>query len=216
MYHYFVYLLLFCEGMASLVSLIYWKRNENNEMKYFSLYLTFIFLSEVFGHITQKLLLNNINQMYFEYFVIPLEFLFFFWLYSTQAKSKFQKKIIYSFAIIYILLFLLDFILAKNLQLFLSISYMVGIFLSFLVTFNYLYQNIKEGDLNNPYIYISIGLIIFYIGTFPFYGIKNYLWTHYRIIGHNYWYVTIILNCIMYCLFTISFLCKNKHKSISP
>lgn len=217
MHLYFFYLLLACQGIAAVTSILSSVRLREHYMRLFSFYLVFILLSELTGLSLQTLRYDFMDKEFYNYIVIPAEYLFFYWLFSTQTIQKRNKIGIALLSISYVALLLFEY-LHKSKAAFLSISYMFGSLFLLIIVFNYLYNYIKEGDIihfkKNPFIFISIGLIIFYIGTFPFYGIKNYLWTHYRIIGNNYWFVATTLNCVMYCMFTLSFLCNNKQKSI--
>ncbi|MEZ5046691.1 MAG: hypothetical protein R2831_06840 [Chitinophagaceae bacterium] len=212
---YFLNALLICEGLAALIAVLKYKSYTEKYQKYFSVYLVFIFLSELFGKITHLVDLTTINQQYFQYVVIPIEYLFFYWFYFIQTQNKVYKKLILGQSILYIFFVVLEAFSTK-ISSFLSLSYMLGSLWLLLIVLHNIFELIKNENLidvkNNPTLYISIGLLIFYIGSFPFYGLKNYLWKNYKFIGHNYWYVAIALNCIMYCMFTISYLCKNKPK----
>lgn len=217
MYIFFMLTLLFCQGLAAMLSLIKWNELKTSHFKYLSMYLVFIFLSELTGFLLGEFGSKRINQDYYNFIVIPIEFLFFFWLYLMHAKSNYLRNVIFKSVVIYLSVFFIEnfFLSEKS---FLSISYMFGSFFLLIIIFGYLFWFIRKGDLENirfnPLIYISIGLLVFYMGSFPYYGLKNYLWTEYKVIGNNYWYVVTSLNCFMYCMFTISLLC-NYQKSTS-
>ncbi len=217
MYKVFISLLLSIEGIACLAGLFKWSTVRHTLWKYFVIYLAFVFISEVFGLLCVYYQWKEINQFYFSFFVIPLEFIFFFCLYGVHSVSTKGKYVTIFSVILYLISLALENSLANEFNFF-SMSYTVGNLLLLIVIFRYLYFYLKSDDLllirGNPLIYISIGLLVFYIGSFPFYGLKNYLWTHYKIIGTNYWYFATILNCIMYCMFTASFI-WGKFKSIS-
>lgn len=211
MYYFFIYVLLFCEGMASLISLMYWNKNKNIELKYFSLYLTFIFLVECLGKVSQYMQWNQFNLHLFLDFVIPIEFLFCFWFLSKLNNSSRIKKTVVVFSITYLIALIFDNIIVTNTY-FNEISYTLGnLYLLILIIINLLKLISSDDIINfqtNPFFYIYIGLLIFYLGTFPFYGFKN-LWAFNKNIRNYYGYVALALNCVMYCMFTISFICKS-------
>lgn len=212
MYQVFFIALLFCQGLSALVSFLQRKQFRNSELQYFSFYLGFIFLSELLFHIFGDYISISLNQTYYNFFVIPIEFLFFYALYYKHSSSFYRRYLHGSTFLIYLLVFILEKVLFSD-KSFLSISYMFGSILLLIVIFDYLYRFVQSGDIENirstPLIYISMGLLFFYIGSFPYYGLKNYLWKDYKIIGNNYWYVVTVLNCFMYCMFTVSFVCKH-------
>jgi hypothetical protein len=53
----------------------------------------------------------------------------------------------------------------------------------------------------------ALGLIIFYLGTFPLYALRNTLVKHYLSVFTGYYYVSFVLNYCMYILFSIGFIC---------
>lgn len=215
MFIYFIYALLLFECTAMCTAWLCFKQ-QPKEMKYFAFYLTFIFFSEVLGHISQQNIWNHLNMYYLNLFVIPIEFLFFFWLYYSLTVEKVHRLLILFFSSIYLLLFMLECFHIQT-TVFLSLSYLFGSISILIMIFGYFLQYLKNGDLqkmkSNPFLHISIGLLLFYLGTSPYYGLKNFIYKEYTEIINNYWYVAICLNCIMYCMFTVSFLC-NRRKSI--
>jgi len=172
----------------------------------------------VFGHITQKLLLNNINQMYIDYIAIPLEFVFLYWFIIQLSQYTRKTKIFLMALFPYLISFIIETFFKATFE-FLNISYIVGnLFLLILVLKcinDFMTSNNILQFMYSPIFYICIGILLFYLGTFPYYAIKNVLWAEFKTIGLKYWYIAIVLNCLMYCMFTISFLCY-KQKSISP
>jgi len=208
---------MIAEGIACITGLCSWQKARHSVWKYFIIYLFFIFSSELFGLLCMNKGWKEIDQLYFTFVVIPAEFIFFYVLFAYHSTSKSYKIFAYLSVLFYLLSLFIENTGTHRPEFF-SISYTVGNLLLLLLIFMYLYKYLQSDDLiqirSNPLIYVSIGLLIFYIGAFPFYGLKNYLWSSYKVIGTNYWYFATILNCLMYCMFTISFL-WGKHKSIS-
>ena len=59
---------------------------------------------------------------------------------------------------------------------------------------------------NSRMFWISIGLLIFYLGSLPLYGVWNTLAKNYPAVFNTYWMVLINLNYLMYISFSISFI----------
>ncbi|MCC7030540.1 MAG: hypothetical protein IT257_09560 [Chitinophagaceae bacterium] len=217
MYKTLITSLMIAEGIACITGLLSWKKARDSVWKYFIIYLLFVFTSELFGLLCMYRGWKEIDQLYFTFVVIPAEFIFFYFLFAYHSTSKSYRRFAYLSVLFYLLSLFIENTGTHRPEFF-SISYTVGNLLLLLLIFMYLYKYLQSDELiqirSNPLIYVSIGLLIFYIGAFPFYGLKNYLWSSYKVIGTNYWYFATILNCLMYCMFTISFL-WGKHKSIS-
>lgn len=212
---FYIYILNSLELFTFLTGVYFFRKLVHTPLKYFVLLLGFIFFSEMAGMYLKSIKQLEYNKTWFGFIVIPVQYFFYFWLYRKQARSRLQIAGHYFLGIIYLSILIYEFV-RKNQDSIFSLSYMFGTLFLLIMIFNYLYNYIKHDELiqikSTPLFYISIGLLIFYVGSFPFYGLHNYLWTQYQVIGYNYWYVATTLNCIMYCMFTISFLCNHKQK----
>ncbi len=209
-------LLHLCELTSAIVSIWYFNTRKKGA-RYFMLYLCFIVLAELIGFLLRLQPTRIYNTYFFSFFVIPIEYIFFYWYLMF---SSFQKKYYWFSAImsiVYIASIMLEYHFKEEIV-FLSLSYMIGaigMLLSILInlSFHLNHKNMAEIKKEQT-MYISIGLLIFYVGTFPYFGLKNYLLTYYINVYTVYWFVYMVFNCIMYCMFTYSFLC-NRRTSIS-
>ena len=82
-----VNLLLLAEFTAAVTGFIYWKKVKDTPWKYFPFYLALISVSEIVSRI---LILNKIYilQKYFIFFLIPLEFIFFYYMLGVHIQNK--------------------------------------------------------------------------------------------------------------------------------
>lgn len=218
MYSYFIYTLLCLEGIAACVGLYFSSKYPSKTNKPFAYYLISIFLLEVS---TRILVINNLMHTasnLIEYAAIPLEFVFLYWFIIQLSQYTEKAKIFLMASLTYLMSFIIETFFKATFE-FLNISYTVGNLFLLILVLKCMYDFMNSNDilkfLYSPIFYICIGLLLFYLGTFPFYAIKNVLWAEFKTIGLKYWYTAMALNCIMYCMFTISFLC-HKQKSISP
>ena len=198
--------LVAAEGIAAVTSILFYKSIKGSHYRYFSVFLTVIFCCELFGMFGEKLIAYS-NPSFFNYFVIPLEFLFFFWLYA--CKSFKNKKLFYIFSLIYALSFILnELYFIKNKSIF-SFNYTMGSFLlMFLVIIEY-YKQINSDDIlnftKNKMFYINLGVTLFYIGSLPFWAFYMQL-LEYEKIWRLYLIYFRISGIIMYLLFASSFI----------
>ncbi len=82
------YIILVLETMAALIGLMYWKKWKGTPYAYFILYLVTIAVAEYFGFYFSKSGMKVANWALFNYIIIPLEFLFFFWLFRPNLRKR--------------------------------------------------------------------------------------------------------------------------------
>lgn len=196
------------EGIAALASILYFKSIKKSHYLYFSLFLIFIFCCEMFGKFADQYVSYS-KISFFNYFVIPLEFIFFYWLYAWKSLNK--KNLFFIFTSLYLLSFIpheLYFNVLKNKVIY-SFTYTFGSFLlMFLVVMEY-YKQINSDNIlhfaKNRMFYINIGVTLFYIGTLPFWAFYFQLYEH-REIWDIYFSYFLISGIMMYLLFASSFI----------
>ncbi len=57
--------------------------------------------------------------------------------------------------------------------------------------------------------WVSLGLLLYYLGTFPYYGLRNTFVKDFHDVFVTYTYIEYFLNSLMYLMFTISFIWGN-------
>lgn len=198
--------MIFAEGLAALASIIFFKRIKGSHYRCFSIFLIFIFCCETFGKFAENYF-SYPKNLFFNYFVIPVEFIFFYWLYAYQSLKN--KKLFFAFSAIFLLAFIpneLYFI--KNKQIF-SFNYTFGsLLMMFLVIMEYYKQVNSDNILNfarNRMFYINLGVTLFYIGTLPFWAFYFQL-LEYMEIWNLYFSYFLLSGIVMYLLFASSFI----------
>ncbi len=200
-------LLLITQFLACLAGLIYWKKIKHNYWKWFAIYLTAIFLLELFS----KYVLNYypyVRQYYYGFFVIPFEFLFFYWLYAVSSKKNI--KLYWLLTVLYLLSFIPDILLFNGQGWFFkSFSYSVGnLFLAIMAIIEFQRQIKSDSILSfktNMLFYVNAGVILFYIGTLPFFAFYGLLVKDIS-LWRDYYNCFILFNHLMYLLFTAAFI----------
>ena len=200
------------EVAACITGFIYWKKIRSSYWKFFPVYLAVISLSELIGKYLNYAGFNGIKVGLYNYFVIPLEILFFIWLFYKDFERSNTRRLPVAAACIYITCWLADmFVIAKNpLWWVQSFSYTLGILLMLTLILTLLYILATGDDIlfikTNMMFWVCLGLFVFYFCSLPFFGMGNYLFTHYGNIYIWYAYAIYVLNYIMYSLFIIAFI----------
>lgn len=198
--------LLVIEFLAALVSFIYLFKLKNSYWKWFAVYLICICIQEFFWYFNISIL-NISKQTYYGFLGIPIQYLFFYWLFALKSLNN--KKLFIICCTVYLLSIIVEALLEK-IHVFYSISINIGtIILIFLVVLEFIKQIKNDNILNfreNKMFYINFGIIIFYVATYPFIAFYKMLANQYVEIWNAYYLYFIISNCIMYLLFMLSFL----------
>ena len=204
--------LLFASEIGALIcGLFFVKKLKQTIWITFPFYFLFIVICETIGNWSR---VNNhfqLNQILYQFLVIPTEFVFFFWIFYKSFKKNWQKKMSILFVIIYLLVTVINSLFLGNKTfVFYSISYTTGNLLLLVQIIIYFLQLMNSSDLlkfkTNILFWVSLGLLIFYLGTFPYFGLINILYKDYTDIYLIYRDVVMVLDAVMYLMFAISFI----------
>lgn len=211
-------LLLFAEIAAFITALVVYRKFSRSHWKWFIIYLGFIVLAEFLGKLFTRYNTADAKIILYDYIVIPVEFLFFIIMYWFESKPKGKTLFPILAATIYIISIVINFTIFREEKFFIhSFSYTVGTLMLLILSVHYLFQ-LSTSDAvltfkTNICFWVSIGLILFYVGSIPFFGMLNTLYTI-ELKSLFYWlaYSMYIVNIAMYCLFIIG-LVWHKEKS---
>ncbi len=200
------------EFIACVAGFVQWRKIKTSVYKWFTVYLCFIVVSEFIGQSLYRPGGNNtLNNAFFNYFEIPTEFLFFFWLFFVTGKQYKYRGLPIVCACIYLLCWLIDRVyIGKQLFSFYSFSYTIGNLLLLVLIWRYFIHLVTSNHIlffrNDMLFWISTGLLIFYLGTFPYYGLRNTMSANIPKLYRTYSYIVYFLDCLMYIMFTFSFI----------
>lgn len=200
------------EIAACITGLLVWRKLKDTYWKIFPFYLGFIFLCEMTGKYLNYQAWYNWKVSLYNYLVIPVEMLFFYWLFYQVMRKTNLRWMPALAGIIYLVCWIIDeFMIAKQpfwwVQ---SFSYAIGILLMLILILAFFFQ-LTTGDhilhiRKNMMFWICLGLFIFYFGSLPFFGMGNYLFQKHPSVYIGYAYSTYILNDVMYSFFIIALL----------
>jgi hypothetical protein len=195
------------ELLAGLTGLIYWKKLSGSYWQYFPIYLLSIACLETINYLIPIPLRGPLAI----YFIIPFEFLFMYWLFYKTLPN--QSKLITTGVLIYVFAFVLELVLDSHpigKDVFLSFSYTIGNIILLVFILNYFYGLVNSDRIlafyHEQMFWAALGLLLFYLGTLPYFGMYNYMRYNYMSLLINYTWIVIFLNYIMYLLFTVSFI----------
>ena len=199
--------IIFTEVSCAIVSIIFLNKVKNTYWKWFVIYLIFISIAELFSKFGLQYL-PNFRKYYYDFFIIPIEFIFLFWLYSK--KSLKSNSLFYCSLIVYVIFYFLHFFNLDKIRIISSMSYTVGVFLLAIMVYLEFIKQIKSDEIlnfsSNKMFYINIGVMLFYIGTLPFFALDKDLYFSDKNLWSNYFTFFLFSVNIMYLLFSASFI----------
>ncbi|WP_108809384.1 hypothetical protein [Aquimarina spinulae] len=205
-------ILLGIEFLSALVAVFYFFKLKNTFWKWFCVYLIIILIQEFYWYFNTPVY-DITKQEYYAFIGIPIQYLFFFWLYALKSLKR--KMLFIIFSVIYISTIPIEIYLSK-LNIVYSLNLTIGTLLLTLLIILELKKQIKTDDIlrfkENKMFYINIGVVLFYIGTYPFFAFYDLLLQEpYLKIGDMYYLYFRISICLMYLAFIASFIWGKHH-----
>lgn len=202
-------LVVLCELIAFVTWLVRYRSNTALRHKLFTVYLGILAISEALNFLlsTQA---KDILNLWILHVNIPLQiiFLIYFLLYDSGKKINLLPLLLSG---IYIFFYTMErlhvFVLPVNFD---SMSYGVGNLLLIAAVIIALVNIFRQSNIveynHNTQFWIIIGIVVFYIGSFPYQNFRNQFWANpaYYNTAYAMHYLTQAFNCIMYLLFAYS------------
>jgi hypothetical protein len=201
-----------CELLAAVSGFVYWNKIRDSYWKWFPFFLLIIFITEVVAiYLSFGLKRNDLNVYLYGYFGIPLQFLFYCWLIAQYLKPYKERKWPLFGAAIYVASWIVDMAyLSAYKFVFTSFSYTVGNVVLLVLIILFFVKFINSEDILkyklSMMFWVCLGLLVFFLGTFPFYALRNTLYSDFRKVFYVYHDVNFVLVDIMYILFCIAFI----------
>ena len=201
------------EGLACLVGFLCWARLSPRFWKAFPVYLLLITCTEFAGWYLKSNGISGSKYLY-QFFAIPLQFLFMQFLYHHNLKPQFKRLVIWLF-FFYVLSFVIEYIVIRDSSwIWMSFSQMIGAvsILVLAVTWyiQLLQSEIADGYRQDMFFWVNLGLVIFYVGTIPHHATVSFLYKKHLSLAMLLYWLFVIFNYVMYALFITAFLCSRK------
>jgi len=200
------------EAIALGAGIATWQKYRGSILQKMTIYLAFIVLAEITGNLLGRFGFKQENNFLYSYIVIPVEFLFFFWFFYKTFDKKWQKNVAFVCVALLCCSMLYEklFISINEKYIFHSFSYSICNILLLLLIIVYFIDFVKSAQIlhfkRSPVFWIAIGLLVYYLGSFPLFAMSRYLLAINKHLFNMYWHIQVILNCTMYFLFSIAFL----------
>jgi hypothetical protein len=179
-------------------------------MKIFPIFLILSFIVEsVGGWLSSR---HQSNILLYSVFHIFLFNFYLFVLYHIVKKAR-AKRIIRYIMFVFTILAVANFVYYQGLNHFHSVTYSIGSFCIVAICAYYFLELFRLPHsvnlMREPGFWICSGLIFFFSCGFPIFGSINIMNVLPKVLLDNIGILLVILNILLYTLFSIAFLCRN-------
>jgi hypothetical protein len=198
---------------SMVFSLIAWIANQQNlytpPLRSFVWLILFNLVVEAIGLTMRN---HGVANAWLYNLYILIEFTFFNWLYYEAIFEKKLKRIIRVVSLLFPVLFLVNEFWIQGFHIFNTYGYIVGALIVLVWVAMYFIQllnrPLQPTALVQPLFWISTGLLFFYLGNIPFYGMINYLMEVYPDTLQRYFIIVHLLIMVKFILFGVGFICS--------
>jgi hypothetical protein len=166
------------------------------------------YLHTVFGNKNY----SNSNLWLYNILLAP-QYLLYMQIYCKVIRSHRIKKIISLLKILYPIFVVINLLYFQPLNTINSYSIIVSSTITVFLTITYFEQLRNDNEIislkSNPMVWLSLGGFIFHAANLPYIISLNYLISNNLSLAVALYYIYLGLNCIMYTLYSIAFLCRN-------
>ena len=200
--------LVLIEAFAAIAGFATWRKWKGSFFQWFPVYMLLIVLLEMLHLVFAQY--NMYGAAAFMYDIaIPIEILFISWFFYWVLNPN-SRKVTIAGAFSFAAAFTTEkFIMQQKGYFFQSLSYTVGNLFILLYLILFFIELAKSDRLLHfkklTVFWLGAGMLIFYLGTFPFYGLYNELAKDIDLFIKIAWVAT-FLNYCMYLFFIIGFI----------
>lgn len=199
-----------CEAAACAAGFLHWNKIKNSHWKWFPIYLAVIVVAELTGKYFYYAKMDYPKMIMYDYIVVPMEILFFHYMFYKEFSNTKAAKLPLAGSFVYILAVIIDSVLLKDkYHWFLSYSYALGVVLLVIYITIFLFRlaggKAVLGFKSNFVFWVCVGLLLFYLGSLPFYGLYNTFYKKYHQSFISFAYLNYVFNYLMYLSFVIAF-----------
>jgi hypothetical protein len=177
-------------------------------LRIFPFFLLLTLITEIVGwQLSEQ---TQDNAALYNFFSLAA-FTFYSYVLRDVVYSEKAKKVILLVMIFYLIISLINILFIQKIMVFHTMTYSIGCFIIVVISIYYFYELFqvpRSIDLKRePAFWVVAGLLFFYICTLPILGALNYIISFPPVITASLEPI-IILNILLYSLFTIAFLCR--------
>jgi hypothetical protein len=203
------------EALACMAGIMHWKKIRTTYWKWFVVYLGVIVISEIIGLSLLYMFENGgASRDLYNYFVIPLEFLFFFWLYYRYFETSRARYLPLAGTALYVCAWLVNLVIYPGLNFWeMPLPYLAGVIVMLLLVIAYFSRLIFSDKIlaykTDIMFWVSVGVLVFYLVSSPYHGLRWILYYKYPDLFWIYFYTQFAVNYLMYTFFTIGLIWGN-------
>lgn len=198
-------------GVAFIASLRSFRLGMGLHLKVLSVVLGATFAVEFFCAFLLKKFGLKTNIPIYNVFTF-LECLGFAWYYLLQATNKVERTIIRLFIILFPITWYIMVIRINGLYKWDSLMQVIAAVFIICISLYYYFKLLVSEEIidlkTQPGFWIATGMIIFYACNLPYLGMLDFLVRHYLVLAEDFILVLLVLNILMYILFTYAYLCQ--------
>ena len=200
--------LVLAEAIACIAGFATWRKWKHGYIKWLPVYLLIITALEIGYHTSITFNKRGIASLIYE-IEVPVEMFFISWFFYNTLGTK-NRWLVFAGVFIYTISLIIEKVaLNQPGYFFRSLSYTIGnlfILIYLIVFFIALVRSEKILTFKTSAVFwIAVGMLVFYLGTFPFYGLYNELAKNIDLFIAFCWVATSFNYC-MYLFFTIGFI----------
>jgi hypothetical protein len=141
-----------------------------------------------------------------------VNYCFYLFVLGEIVRSKRVKKLIWWSIGLLVLLSIINLLYVQKISSFNSMTFSLGALLIVSFCIYYFFELFQLPTavnlLREPAFWISSGLLFFFVCSYPFFGLVNFISTASRVMIYKFSFLIELINVFFYLLFTISFLCR--------
>ena len=203
--------------LAFIVGLYYYNKKPIQFSKSFAIYLGIVSVLELTGLYLIETESWDLNAALYKFIAFPFQFIFLFWYLSKNIDIKRNRLLLLTSIILYSMAWFMEYIfIPKQKYSWMSLSFSVASLILIIWIFIYFIRLIKSEEILYFYkkqsFWVCFGTLIYYLGSFPFYGMGNYLYLKSPNLHLIYFQIVLGFAITMYLLFAASFIWGEKEK----
>lgn len=203
--HVFIIILCFIMALASKL--------QKQQPRYLNSFILYILLTIILEVVAWWYSLHRRNNLAFYNFYAVINFTYLTCLLRSFIANEKVKKALLWVACIYPVLAIINILWIQGLHNFNTYVFLSGCLLIVTASICYFYERIKipgpHSLLRDPTFWISTGLLFYYSCSLPLNGILNFISSMpLNIYKAPLYIINVVINIILYLLFSISFICN--------
>jgi hypothetical protein len=197
--------------VAFLSSLLTFRQRFSGPLRLFSALLGLTFLVELSADLGPRLMHWKNNYWIYHLFTL-VEFWTYGYYYYQVIRLQRARRLLIGYMALFPVFWVITVFFIFGWDRWNSYVIIVGSFFAVVFVLIYYYQLLMSREIaslrNLTEFWIATGMLIFYMAALPFYGTLNFLLAYHHGVAKTLYKVLLIIDTIMYAIFSYGYLCK--------